>query len=62
MHWFLQFIFNVALLAAVIAAYYFYRQYKRQEIAYARLQLYEDADKPCASPLPQAQPPHPPPN
>ena len=53
MHWLLQLLVDLALVLIVIAAYRFYQQKRRREVEYARVQLYEDADKPCACSTPQ---------
>ena len=53
MHWLLQLLVDLALVLIVIAAYRFYQQKRRREVEYARVQLYEDADKPCACSPPQ---------
>ena len=53
MHWLLQLLVDLVLVLIVIAAYRFYQQKRRREVEYARVQLYEDADKPCACSPPQ---------
>ena len=50
MHWLLHLLVDAALVAGLAAAYCAYQEHRRKQSEYARVQLYEDADKPCALP------------
>ena len=54
MHIFLFLLINALILAGLAALYSVYQQHRRKQVDYARVQLYEDADKPCT----QAGPHH----
>ena len=48
MHWLLHLLVDAVLVATLAAAYCAYQEHRRRQSEYARVQLYEDADKPCA--------------
>ena len=50
MHWLLHLLVDAVLVATLAAAYCAYQEHRRRQSEYARVQLYEDADKPCARP------------
>eukprot|EP00964_Phaeocystis_antarctica_P093280 scaffold60144_cov57-Phaeocystis_antarctica.AAC.1 len=50
MHWLLHLLVDAAFFAGLAAAYCAYQEHRRKQSEYARVQLYEDADKPCALP------------
>ena len=50
MHWLLHLLVDAGLVAGLAAAYCAYQEHRRKQSEYARVQLYEDADKPCALP------------
>ena len=47
MHWLLHLLVDAVLVATLAAAYCAYQEHRRRQSEYARVQLYEDADKPC---------------
>ena len=47
MHWLLHLLVDAVLIAGLAAAYKAYQEHRRKQSEYARVQLYEDADKPC---------------
>ena len=51
MHWLLHLLVDAFLLSLLVSAYCIYQTHRRKQVEYARVQLYEDADKPCAPPL-----------
>ena len=51
MHWLLHLLVDAVLVFGLVASYCAYQEHRRKQSEYARVQLYEDADKPCARPF-----------
>ena len=49
MHWALTLLIDAALVALVVGSYCAYQAHRRRQNEYARVQLYEDAERPCAA-------------
>ena len=49
MHWLLHLLVDAVLVFGLVASYCAYQEHRRKQSEYARVQLYEDADKPCVS-------------
>ena len=47
MHWLLHLLVDAVLVFGLVASYCAYQEHRRKQSEYARVQLYEDADKPC---------------
>ena len=54
MHALLQLLVDALLIVLVVGGYCAYQSYRRRQNEYARVQLYEDADKPfCGASTPE---------
>ena len=47
MHWLLHLLVDAVLVFGLVASYCAYQEHRRKQSEYARVQLYEDIDKPC---------------
>ena len=47
MYWLLHLLVDAVLVFGLVASYCAYQEHRRKQSEYARVQLYEDADKPC---------------
>ena len=47
MHWLLHLLVDAVLVFGLVASYCAYQEHRRKQSEYARVQLYEDAEKPC---------------
>ena len=48
MSWFTTLLCDIVLVTIVLVLYHYYQKHRRKQVEYARVQLYEDFDKPCA--------------
>ena len=51
MHWLLHLLVDAVLVFGLVASYCAYQEHRRKQSEYARVQLYEDIDKPCTRPF-----------